>query len=86
MLSDNDREALATATVTAIGVTCAVFGILGTLHYGWVRTMALCGTAVLFFAVGCLMAHFAVRPLRRRTTPARRTPEPATTTDDDTEE
>lgn len=73
MLSDNDRETIATVITFITGATFVTLGIIGTLHYGWLRTLALAGTGVLFFAVGCTMAYVVTRPLRRRT------PQPATT-------
>lgn len=77
MLSDNDRETIATGVTFITGATFVTLGIIGTLHYGWLKTLMLTGMGILFFAVGCLMAHIVVRPLRRRTaTPA---PAPAPT-------
>lgn len=76
MLSDNDRETIATVITFVTGLTFLGLGIAGTLILGWVQTMALTGTAVLLFAVGALTAHLCVRPLRRRT-PVTPEPEPA---------
>ena len=79
MLSDNDRETLATGITFITGVSVAVLGIISTLHYGWSRTLMLCGMTVLFFTLGAIMAHFVVKPLRRRATAPAPAPAPTPT-------
>lgn len=80
MLSDNDREAIATGVTFITGAALAVLGVVSTLHYGPLKTLMLCGVVCGLFALGAGMAHTVTRPLRRRTTTTT-----TTTNDDDSE-
>lgn len=82
MLSDNDREAIATGVTFITGAALAVLGVVSTLHYGPLKTLMLCGVVCGLFALGAGMAHIVTRPLRRRNTPITTT---TTTNDDDSE-
>lgn len=82
MLSDNDREVIATGVTFITGVALAALGVISTLHYGPVKTLMLCGLSFGLFTMGAGMAHTVTRPLRRRTTTTTTT----TAANDDSEE